>query len=360
MFFWVENGFEISYERLIYDINHNSNKLDNLPGYNSTVMFLKGLLNEKDITLNSLTETLQNKKEKIFFNINTSGTTSEPKLVKVKLSNCIRHVKFNSKDRKKHIWAMGYPVGSYASTQVLFQCLFNLETIIYIYGSNFSSLENTFEIYSPTNLSCTPTFLSMMLMQFSKSNSTLKKITTGGEKINSNLIKLISRVFTRAEYINIYASSETGSLLRSKSDFFSIPKRYEHRIKIIDNILHSIIKNKSEWYSTNDEVEMLNTKEFKFVSRSNGYLNTGGYRINPSEIEEQILKIKGIINVHVYGKPNTLLGTVMCADIIGDEIEVKKLKHELSKLMPKHKIPRLFRKVDVFEHVVNGKKKIMI
>ena len=111
---------------------------------------------------------------------------------------------------------------------------------------------------------------------------------------------------------------------------------------------------------TNDIVEWIDHSQFRFVSRSNGYLNTGGYRISPSEIEETLLKINNIIDVHVYGKPNSLLGTIVCADVIGKNIDSKNIKKEMMKITDKQKIPQVIRVVESFEHVSNGKKRLMI
>ena len=72
------------------------------------------------------------------------------------------------------------------------------------------------------------------------------------------------------------------------------------------------------------------------------------------------MTINGVVDVHVYGKPNSLLGTIICADIIGDEIIVKRIKKELMKLTEKHKVPQIIRVVNSFEYVSNGKKKLMI
>ena len=125
------------------------------------------------------------------------------------------------------------------------------------------------------------------------------------------------------------------------------------------SLLNSI-KINEEWYNTNDLVEWVNTSEFKIISRSNGYLNTGGYRISPAEIEEIILKIPNVQDVHVYGKPNSILGTIICADVIGENLESKKIKLDLVKLMEKYKIPQVIRIVENFEYISNGKKKLMI
>tara|TARA_B110000971_G_C20014610_1_gene503274 strand:+ start:522 stop:1622 length:1101 start_codon:yes stop_codon:yes gene_type:complete len=365
MIFWIERGVEISYDQLIEDLN-NDNPISELSGYMYFLTLLKELGKGQVISsIEDLVSYLITNKNNLSFEILTSGTTSVSKNIGVKMSNCIRHVKTNSKT--KSIWGMGYPCGSYASTQVFFQSLINRETIIYLFETDFKSSDEIFSNYKITNLSCTPTFLSMLLINLKKEYSSVLKITTGGEKIKKSLIKSFKKIFTSAEYINIYASTETGSLLYSNSEYFSIPKKSESQIKIENNtlkvhksLLNDVPKNKGDWYDTNDIVEFVNDSQFRFVSRSNGYLNTGGFRISPSQIEDKIQGIEGVRDVHVYGKPNSLLGSIICADVIGKGISSKNLKLELKKQsIEKHLIPQIIRIVDSFEHILNGKKKIM-
>ena len=154
----------------------------------------------------------------------------------------------------------------------------------------------------------------------------------------------------------------------SKSEYFSIPEKYASLLKIEDetlrvhkSLLNEVDKISDDWYNTNDLVELVDENQFKFVSRSNGYLNTGGFRVSPLQIEEKIMEIEGVKDVHVYGKPNSLLGSIICADIIGEGVSSKIIKSELmNRSIEKQMIPQIIRIVELFEHVSNGKKKIMI
>ena len=368
--FWIEENIEVSYNQFLIDLQSGKSSYG-LFGYNYFFNLIKGLLRGYiPNSIDDLISYLITNKGSLNFNIHTSGTTSTPKKINVNLGNCIRYVKTNSSDFEKRIWGMGYPVGSFASSQVFFQSFINQETIIYLFGIDFKTSDSLFLNHNISNLNCTPTFLSMLLIHLKNSFSSIKKITTGGEKVKNNLIKSINKTFKDAQYVNIYASTETGSLLYSNSEFFSIPKKYKDLIKIQDNTIwvHSNLLNSStdlnedtNWFNTNDIVEYINETEFRFISRSNGYLNTGGFRISPSEIEDILIKMDNIIDVHVYGKPNSLLGTIICADIIGDDIDSKKIKSDLmKKSTEKHLIPQVIRIVDSFEHVFNGKKKLMI
>ena len=367
MIFWIERGIEISYSQLLEDSKKDEDYSE-LPGYRYFLSLIKDLCEGYSIlSIDDLIKHLIQNKSHLSFYIHTSGTTSTPKSVEVQMSNCIRYVK-SKNEKDKSVWGMGYPSGSFASTQVFFQSLINRESIVYLFGIDFKTADNLFSEYKITNLSCTPTFLSMLLIYLKKAYPSVKKITTGGEKMMDHLIRSFKKTFVSAEYINIYASTETGSLLYSTSDVFSIPDKYKSHLKVEDGRLrvHKILLNKvdqiiGDWYDTNDIVEFINDTQFRFVSRSNGYLNTGGFRIYPKQIEDNLITIEGVVDVHVYGKPNSLLGTIICADIIGEGITIKIIKSEMmKKSTKKHLIPQVIRIVDSFEHVSNGKKKIMI
>jgi len=367
MIFWIESGIEIPYDELLEDLNNDNPKSD-LPGYMYFLTLLKKLCGGRIFSsIDSVIHFLIENKDTLSFQIQTSGTTSVPKSITVKVSNCIRYVK-KSKEESLKIWGMGYPHGSFASTQVFFQSLMNEETIYYVFGIDFKTSDQIFSEYKITNLSCTPTFLSMLLINLKKEYPSVLKITTGSEKMKNSLINSFKKIFLSAEYINIYASTETGSLLYSKTEYFSIPEKYTSKLKIEDgtlrvhrSLLNEVDKINDDWYDTNDLVEFVDEKHFKFVSRSNGYLNTGGFRVSPLQIEEKIMEIEGVKDVHVYGKPNSLLGSIICADIIGEGVSSKIIKSELiNRSIEKQMIPQIIRIVELFEHVSNGKKKIMI
>ena len=367
MIFWIEKGVKVSYDQLIEDLN-NDNPISELSGYMYFLTLLKELSKGQIISsVESLIQYLIENKDTLNFHIQTSGTTSVPKSINVIVSNCIRYVKTTNEENKR-IWGMGYPHGSFASTQVFFQSLMNKETIFYLFGIDFKTSDQVFSNYKITNLSCTPTFLSMLLINLKREFTSILKITTGGEKMKNSLIGSFKKTFPSAEYINIYASTETGSLLYSTTECFSIPEKYMSQLKIEDgslrvhkSLLNEVEKTNDGWYDTNDLVEFVDEKQFKFVSRSNGYLNTGGFRVSPSQIEEKIMRIQGVKDVHIYGKPNSLLGSIICADIIGEGVSSKFIKTELTnQSIEKQMIPQIIRIVDLFEHVSNGKKKIMI
>ena len=363
MIFWSENNLDVTYNTLLSDINKRTTSID-LEGYNYFRELLTRIFGPtKFDNIDQLINYLNINQSDIEFVIYTSGTTSSPKPIEVKFDVCNRYIK-SSKNSNK-IWGMGYPCGSYASTQVFFQALMNKESILYLYGQDFKDMGFSLEKHKVTNLNCTPTFLSMLLTSEKNKNTYLKKITTGGEMLSKSIILNYKNIFPNAELINIYATTETGSLLYSKNELFDIPKRYEHLIKIHNNSIHvhySLlnnfqVENESTWFDTKDKVEFISHNQFRIIGRDSGYLNIGGYRISPFEIEEEILSINGILDVHVYGRSNAVLGTILCADVVSsDEITPKEIKLFLMGKLEKFKIPQKIKIVDTYTKLKNGKK----
>ena len=93
MKFWIENNVEISYSQLLDDLQKKDTNVKQ-NGYRYFLLLLKDLC--QDCVLNSIDDLIThivNNKNHLSFHINTSGTTSSPKPVEIKMSNCIRHVK---------------------------------------------------------------------------------------------------------------------------------------------------------------------------------------------------------------------------------------------------------------------------
>lgn len=299
----------------------------------------------------------------------TSGTTGLPKKVTHPVGNFIRGVR-RSESHKSDVWALAYNPTHMAGLQVFFQALYNVNPMVNIFSKArmeiFKAIENT----GITHLSATPTFFRMLLPADISFNS-LSRITFGGEKSDKNLQDKIRLLFPKAQVNNIYASTEAGAILTSRNDEFEIKKELVGKVEIRDNeiVVHrSLIGNGTdlkldgEWYHTNDIVEIISTDPLRFiiVSRGNELINVGGYKVNPNEVEETILMIDGIQDCRVFGKPNSVLGTILCADYVhqkGTEITGNDIKKHLASKLQDFKIPRIIKSVEQLELTRTGKLK---
>jgi acyl-coenzyme A synthetase/AMP-(fatty) acid ligase len=253
-----------------------------------------------------------------------------------------------------------------AGIQVFLQAFANLNPLINIFNQPREGIYKVIEEYGITHISATPTFYRL-LMPFEKEFTNVQRITFGGEKSDENLYEHIRRIFPNAKINNIYASTEAGFLFVSKGENFIIPENIRDKIKIIDNELlvhYSLLgssdnlKLDNEYYQTGDLIEWVNYEkgEFKFKSRKNELINIGGYKVNPNEVEEALEKMTEIKQAIVYGKKNSVLGNVLCADVVLNkpitEIDIRK---NLSKILQDFKIPRRIKFIDEIELTRTGK-----
>ncbi|MFA6596669.1 MAG: fatty acid--CoA ligase family protein [Ignavibacteriaceae bacterium] len=298
----------------------------------------------------------------------TSGTTGQPKKITHSLKSISRMVKISDK-KKNDVWGFAYNPTHIAGLQVFFQALFNLDTIINLFGPSSGEILSLIDEYNITNISATPTFYRMLVPGNRKFNS-IKRITSGGENFNLALFQRMSEIFPNARILNVYASTEAGSLFASDCDTFSIKEEDAENVKIVEGelLIHKSMLGISDsfelegdWYKTNDMVELLPDRnlQFKFVGRKNEMINVGGYKVNPGEVEEIINNHPGVIVSRVYGRKNSVLGNVLIADVtVGNQGVIEKdLKRYLQEYLQPFKVPRIINLVDAIEVTRTGKLK---
>ena len=233
--------------------------------------------------------------------------------------------------------------------------------IINLFGKEPKVIHTLIKKYNVTHLSATPTFYRLML-----DNETILpdvvQISSGGEKLTGTIKKRLLKTFPNAKIKNIYASTEAGSLFSSEGEFFKIPDRYHDKINIINNeiIIHKSLLGNSEslslendWYYSGDIVEMVDNKLFRFITRKNKTINVGGYKVNPEEVEEALLENPNISQARVYGKPNPVLGNILCADVVSTETDENGIRKKLD--LQNFKIPRIINFKDKVDMTRTGK-----
>jgi len=308
------------------------------------------------------------KKEDLEIEIFTSGTSGRPKKVTQNLGNVVRAVKTNS-SLKNNVWGFAYNPTHFAGLQVFFQAFFNKNTLVYIFNSDYRMVYDIFQKYSITHLSCTPTFMKMLIPNIHDSLENVLSLTFGGEKFDSKILEKIQYKFPNATIKNVYASTEAGSLLRTDGEFFVIPEKYKFFIKIENNEL--LINKKllgtsntfvfeGDWYRTGDLLEFVDGEKFRFLNRKSEMINIGGYKVNPSDVEDVIRKVEGVKDAIVFGRENSIMGNIIVANIIKEvdqenlQLKERIKKHTASQLQ-EFKIPRIINFVDSFELTRTGK-----
>ncbi len=295
----------------------------------------------------------------------TSGTTGLPKKVRHSFSSLTKSVK-TSDSHKDDVWGFAYNPTHMAGIQVFFQAFLNQNSMIDLFTRKVEEIKSLLRRYSITHLSATPTFYRLFLDNKTVYPS-IRQVSSGGEKLDQNLKAKMAKAFPNARIRNIYASTEAGSLFASEGDVFCIPPRLSQFVKIEEQelILHRSIMGESskfefinDWYYSGDLVEILESfpeLKFRFLHRKNEMINVGGYKVNPTEVEEELLKIATIHAARVYGKSNSVLGNILCADVINSVLSEREIRGILAGRLQQFKIPRIINFVESMETTRTGK-----
>lgn len=297
----------------------------------------------------------------------TSGTTGQPKKVIHSIATLARSVKVGDR-YEDQVWAFAYNPTHMAGLQVFFQAFENLNTLVNLFKFSRVDIYDAIEKYRITHISATPTFYRLLL-PFEKDYENILRVTFGGEKSDEKLYNSILRIFPNAKLNNIYASTEAGSLFVSKGEFFQIPVSLMDKIKVENDelLIHKSLLGISDsfefsgdYYKTGDLIEWMNKEVgyFRFKSRKNELINVGGYKVNPGEVENFISQIPGIQQVLVYGKTNSVLGNILCAEIKLEKngvVSDLNVRQYLNDKLQDFKIPRIIKFVESFSMTRTGK-----
>jgi acyl-coenzyme A synthetase/AMP-(fatty) acid ligase len=359
----------IDEEIILLDSDFTESELINLTGHSDYAEFIKPvdkrtvsvIANKKEL-IEKLCNSSKNWKITMF----TSGTTGIPKKVSHDFKSITRFVKVSERNEKS-IWGFAYNPTHMAGIQVFFQALLNGNSIVRLFGLNTKDIYTEIKNNEITHISATPTFYRLLL-PFSETFPSVERITSGGEKFNEKTFKQLNEIFPNAKITNVYASTEAGTLFASQNDIFSVRPEYESLIHIENNelLIHRSLMGSTgiivdEWYNTGDVIEIVSQKplKFRFVNRKSEMINVGGYKVNPLEVEEAILALSGINNVRVYSKLNSVLGNIICCEVVtnSSQITESSIRTYLQSKIQEFKIPRIIRFVDELSTTRTGKLK---
>ena len=359
----------IDEEIILLDADFSESELKNLTGYSDFTEFIQPIDKSKVAISGKpedLIERLSNAPENWKITLFTSGTTGIPKKVSHDFKSITRFVKVTEQN-KNSVWGFAFNPTHMAGIQVFFQALINGNAIIRLFGLPTKDIYTEIADNAITHISATPTFYRLLL-PCNESFPSVARITSGGEKFNEKTFKQLNQIFPNAKITNVYASTEAGTLFASEDDVFSLRPEYEHLIQIENDelLIHRSLMgttetNRNEWYNTGDVIEIISNHplKFRFVNRKSEMINVGGYKVNPLEVEEAILALEGIKNVRVYSKSNSVLGSIICCEVVAnsDQITESSIRTLLQSKIQEFKIPRIIRFVDELSTTRTGKLK---
>jgi acyl-CoA synthetase (AMP-forming)/AMP-acid ligase II len=285
--------------------------------------------------------------------IATSGTTGTPKLVAHTFASLTRSLKrdFVSKPFR---WALLYDPCRFAGLQVTLQALIGGSVLLAPPIDDIEACVAFLLRESCTSISATPSMWRKLLLAADAPKLDLCHITLGGEIADNIILKRLHAMFPAAKITHIYASTEAGVGFSVKDGKAGFPASYLDavpggRVELkVDERANLLIRGEGFEQSYVDQAQTLagadgfvdtgdlveiDGERVMFLGRANGSINVGGHKVMPEEIELVLRDCPTVVDVRVYGKPSTILGSVVAADVVAsDEAAGIELKAQLMQL----------------------------
>lgn len=317
----------------------------------------------------------------------TSGSTGLPKHVTHRLEGLIRTLRVGDKHRTS-VWGLAYNPTHIAGVQVILQAFFNGNPLIHLFGHDRAQVNRALLNRGITHLSATPSFYRLLL-PVETPFSNVRAVTLGGERSDPALLARLARLFPNARMRNLYASTEAGTLLVADGEVFGIAgglaelvivrndRLHVHRSllgefcdgrRMVEDVEQPANSQLSEWYDTGDVVEIVSEHplRFRILARERDWVNVGGSKVNPQEVEAALGEHPAVRQVRVYGRDNSVMGSILVADVVFGKTDDENQEGEysltelalrgwLNERLQAHKIPRLIRFVNCIDQTRTGK-----
>jgi len=337
--------------------------------------------------------------------IYTSGTSGLPKGVMIEHSSLNNYI-LNMKDRldinENTSSALVTTIAADLGKTVLYPVLCSGGTVHVVSQDNILDA-NKFSTYihenSITMLKIVPSHFSALFQDSSKYKS-LNKLILGGESASIELINSIKTELPFLDIFNHYGPTEAtigACMYELKDDFYkhSIPigtplenthlyildkdkkhvekglvgelfiagiglaRGYLNREKLTsEKFINNPFVANTKMYQTGDLVRLREDGKIEYIGRIDDQVKIRGFRVELAEIEEQLLHIQDIKDGIVLAKDDGVGNKTLVAYIVSKDkqnIDIKKIKRELSQRLPKYMLPSKFIILEMMPFTANGK-----
>jgi len=277
----------------------------------------------------------------------SSGTTGEPKAMLHDLGALLDRFRNGRprRDRTLQLLLNDHIGGLDAA----FRSLFAGSTLVVPEARRPEAAGRAIEAHRVNVLPASPTFLNLMLLEGVPSRydcASVEIIAYGAEPMPEPLLRRLVEAFPNAVFQQKFGTSETGAIrIRSAANdslFFRIDDP-QTEWKVVDGELW--LKTPSRilgylngdersleadgWYRTGDLVEEDDAGNLRVIGRETDWINVGGRKVHPSEIETAILEIPGVSACSACARPNALTGQSIHCELVVDDGDAQTWKRKI-------------------------------
>ncbi len=288
-----------------------------------------------------------------FVSVSTSGSTGTPKVIQQKkelmtISAQMTGEYFNFKKSQKILLCL--PVKFIAGKMMLVRALH--------WGLNVDYIEPKLQLEIPDEMY---SFSAMTPPQVEASIdkvNAIQKLLLGGAPVSKPLETQLKTIPTHC-YVS-YGMTETVSHIAIRDLKSHAPNVYRGLPSVTFSthqenqlIIHAphLVPTPLK---TTDCVQLLNANQFIWEGRSDFIINSGGLKISPEKLEDEISNLMDK-DFFIYGKPNEKWGYIPILIIEGRPINTVILEAQLQDILSKNKCPKEIYFLDHFIKTENGK-----
>ena len=203
--------------------------------------------------------------------------------------------------------------------------------------------------------------------------SSLRQITLGGEVVDQQILSALKSAAPHVRLTHIYASTELGVCVSVSDGLAGFPLEWldngnkSTQVQIRNgelwinrrNLSASFVTSPDGWATTGDIVEVRGGR-VHIKGRRTDVLNVGGAKVLPTDVEERLAEVPGVIGARVVGRQNSISGTVVAADIVGapgtDQAALRTAPFRHCRAcLPAYAVPRIIAFVSSLPTTASGK-----
>lgn len=342
--------------------------------------------------------------ENLAYVLFTSGSTGEPKGVKIRHSNVSYYTSWTQeffKETLENKLPLTSDINFAAAVSQLFSCLSAGETLHIVPGL-LNDPEKLFSWYTSNpdfGLYCVPSVWELAIEWYKKRKddkvlSPPKVLFLSGEDVSQHLIQETKNIFPKTPIWNLYGPTEAVANLSCKkiksADDISIgtplPDTRFYVVKedgkeamvgeqgflyasgpgISNGYLHNAELTQQTFfsydseldgtvtvYNTGDVVSRVEENEYRFLGRKDQQVKINGQRIELGEIENVLANHASVFKGVILFQEKSVVAYVKRTN--GEEASIPELRTYLSEFLPGAAIPEKWTFVDEFPTLANGK-----